>query len=125
MARNPWRDPRDRAANPYVSEAEQEKFWESEYARAERMPHIGPRRAQQAIAWMQKTPSWSLEDYDEYYADLQRCALCPSVACESSRAASADKLIGCSAAAHAALVNAAGSCALHSSSGRAAHVMSS
>jgi len=32
----------------------------------------------QAIAWMRQTPGWSLEDYDDFFADLQRCAHCLS-----------------------------------------------
>ena len=64
--------PRDPRLYPDISEDERVRFWQDVFDRATLMPRIGPARAQQVVYWMQRTKSWSLEDYDEYYADLQR-----------------------------------------------------
>ena len=74
--RKPLRDPRH---DEGVTLEEARRFWAEQKRRAEQMPHIGPRRAHDVIKWMKVTPGWSLEDYDEYFADLHRCGRPPAV----------------------------------------------
>ena len=73
------RDPRH---NLDVTADEADRFWAEQMDRAQKMRHIGPRRAHRVIEWMKVTPGWSVEDYDEYFADLHRCGKPPTLVCQ-------------------------------------------